>query len=102
MENNSIKNFLLMYRYLYKQAKYNRNILRTIFNSNYSSIKTNIDTDLNCSYNLQRDYIEMRKLIKAEKEILLSYNINNDKEKDNKLSKVANYCGLSLTKNKIL
>lgn len=93
-----------MYRYLYKQAKYNRNIIRQMLDFNqYNNIeitdnlsKSKIEDKISFLLDLSKDFIKMKKIIIHENNLLYSYNINVNRNNKDQIRKTANYVGLKV------
>lgn len=104
MERKAYEKMILLYRMLYKQAKYNKTILREIFSKEASErteiidnlTKKKIDNKNTFLLQLSDDFLRMKKNIVFENNLLYSYNINVNRNNKDQIQKTANYVGLKV------
>ena len=109
-----VQSNLLLYRKLIKKSFYNKEIYREMFcisqkdlskpNSTINTSNVGIlpwikekDSYTIKNKNLSEEYLEMRKLIKEENDLLESYNINVNRDNKKKVERTAAYVGLRVS-----
>jgi len=90
----------LLYRRLLKQAPYNRDTIRKMISTKYTLTNKQFgnSTEVNETKvnQLSENYLLMRDLIKQENELLVSYNLNIDRDNKKQIERTANYVGLKI------
>lgn len=103
MSNSVLK----VYRRFYKLDKTCHSLFRELIGRNLESetySRTELKAyQLNCGAreieglsSILEEYLEMRRFIKIENDLLTSYNINVMRDNRKKLEQTANYCGLRI------